>query len=135
MYRNDADYLYDDCVSDPASRILQLGGGVSTYGVVRLTRSTDYVSNLNCAMRIDAPAGYSLFVEIAWVDIESTTTTCGNNQDYLQITSSTSNPSFGNIALPLQGLSPVVFEVRAQGLGDVILSRGHLRRPGSRTEV
>lgn len=89
------DYLVDNCVADPALRILYLGSGRSTYGIVRLTRYNDYVSNLNCALRIVAPAGYSLFVKIAWVDIHTTTVQCANNVDYLRVTSVNSNPPFG----------------------------------------
>lgn len=88
------DYMYDMCVANPSGRVLYLGqGGLSTYGVVRLTRANDYVTNLNCALRLSSPAGYSLHVEVVWVDIYTPYQSCTINPDYLRITSSGSSPT------------------------------------------
>lgn len=90
------DYMYDMCVVDPSGRVLYLGqGGLSTYGVVRLTRANDYVTNLNCALRLSSPVGYSLHVEVVWVDIYTPYQSCTTNPDYLRITSSGSSPTVG----------------------------------------
>lgn len=81
------DYLVDGCVRDPSQRVLNLGDfGLSTYGIVRLTTAKDYGEGLECALRIDSPPGYSLHVEIVWVDIYWTNVAC--IPDSLQISSS-----------------------------------------------
>lgn len=67
-----ADYLTDNCVSNAENRTLYLGqNGVSTYGIIRLTRASDYGTNLNCAMRIVAPDDddYNIQIDVTYVDI------------------------------------------------------------------
>lgn len=67
-----ADYLMDNCVSNAENRTLYLGqNGVSTYGIIRLTRENDYGTNLNCSMRIVAPDDddYKIQIDVTYVDI------------------------------------------------------------------
>ena len=77
------------CERNANDRVLRLGeDGLSTYGIVRLVKDSDYPNNgLNCALKIIAPLNYKLLVHINYIDIYTPGPNDGDCfPDYLTVT-------------------------------------------------